>query len=299
MKKFIHTGPLFIIIAALIWSFDSVLRRSLYTLPPAVVVFYEHILGGIILLFFIRHWLPNIRHMTKKEWLAVGIVSLFSGALGTIFYTSALGKVNYIQLSVVVLLQQLQPIWAIISARIVLKEKITGKFLLLAALALFAAYLITFKNLTVNLETGSGTIIAALLAISAGIMWGSSTAFSKYFLKKVSFLTGTALRFYAAGFFAFIIILFQGETKALVSVTQPQWTALITITLTTGLVALLIYYYGLKRTPARVSTLCELTWPASAIFIDYFYYKNGLSFTQIIGVALLVFVIYKVSPLKK
>jgi len=61
--------------------------------------------------------------MSKKEWLAIALVSLFSGALGTIFYTSALGKVNYIQFSVVVLLQQLQPIWAILAAYFLLKEK--------------------------------------------------------------------------------------------------------------------------------------------------------------------------------
>lgn len=299
MKKIIQMGPLFIIVAALIWSFDGVLRRSLYALPPAVVVFYEHALGAIILLFFIKHWLPDIRKMTKKEWLAAAAVSLFAGALGTIFYTSALGKVNYIQLSVVVLLQQLQPIWAIIAARLVLKEKITRIFLLWTALALVAAYFITFKDLTVNLATGSGTIVAALLAIGAGVMWGSSTAFSKYFLNTVSFISGTALRFCGAAIFAFLIIVFNGQTSTMTSLSQPQWVALGIITLSTGLVALLIYYYGLKQTPARVSTLCELMWPASAIFIDYFYYHNSLSFTQILGVILLLFVIYKVSPLKK
>jgi drug/metabolite transporter (DMT)-like permease len=52
---------------------------------------------------------------------------LFSGALGTIFYTAALGKVQYVQFSVVVLLQQLQPIWAILMASFLLKEKIEKK----------------------------------------------------------------------------------------------------------------------------------------------------------------------------
>ena len=52
MKKILAFGPLFVIVAALLWSFDGVLRISLYSLPPAVVVFYEHLLGaGIMLLF--------------------------------------------------------------------------------------------------------------------------------------------------------------------------------------------------------------------------------------------------------
>lgn len=299
MKTIIKIGPVFVIIAALLWSFDGLLRGSLYSLPPAIVVFYEHLFGAIILLFFIPKWYLEIKKLTKKEWLFVGLVSLFSGALGTIFYTSALGKINYIQFSVVVLLQQLQPIWAIAAAAIILKEKVTKNFLVWAFLGLVAAYLITFKDLHVNLSTGSGTVTAALLAVGAGLMWGTSTAFSKYFLNRVSFLAGTALRFFVTPIFAFLIIILNRQTSMLFTITQAQWTTLSTITISTGMVALLIYYYGLKRTPARVTTLCELVWPASALFIDYFYNHNGLSPTQIVGVLLLGVVIYKVSLVKK
>lgn len=296
MKKILTFGPLFIVIAALLWSADGVLRITLYSLPPAVVVFYEHLLGAIVLLLFLPKWFGDLRKMTKKEWLAMVIVSLFSGALGTIFYTAALGKINYSSYSVVVLLQQqLQPIWAIATATILLKEKISKQFILWAALALIAAYFVTFKNLHVNLATGAGTATAGLLALSAGLMWGSSTAISKYVLNKVSFLTGTALRFYLAPIFALLFVIGSQQTHALFTLTTSQWITLLIITFSTGLVALAIYYYGLKRTPARISTICELVWPASAIFIDYFYYHKSLSITQILGVIVLLFAIYNIT----
>src|SRR5258708_4333331 len=131
MKKLLAFGPLFVIIAALLWSFDGILRIKLYTLPPAVIVFYEHFLGAVVLLFFAFKWFPDVKKMTKKEWSAIGIVALFSGALGTILYTAALQKINFTSYSVVVLLQQqLQPIWAISTAALLLKEKLTKKFLL-------------------------------------------------------------------------------------------------------------------------------------------------------------------------
>lgn len=296
MKKIIAFGPLFVIVAALLWSFDGVLRISLYSLPPAVIVFYEHLLGAIILLAFSSKWFKDLKKMKKKDWFAIAIVSLFSGALGTILYTGALGKIQYTQYSVVVLLQQqLQPIWAITTAAILLKEKLTKRFLFWAALALVAAYLITFKDLRVNLSTGTGTITAALMALSAGFMWGSSTAISKYVLNKVSFLTGTALRFYLAPLFAFLFIVSQNQTQMLFTLTASQWQTLFLITISTGLVALGFYYYGLKKTPARITTLCELVWPASAIFIDYFIFKKTLSTTQILGVLLLLLAIYNVT----
>ncbi len=299
MQKLKNFGPLFVVIAALLWSFDGVLRRGLYTLPPTVVVFYEHLLGLGVLLFLIPKWLPDFKNMTRKEWMAITVVALFSGALGTIFYTAALGKVNYIQYSVVVLLQQLQPIWAISAAAILLKEKITKNFIIWAVLALVAAYFVTFKDLTVNLQTGAGTAIAGGMALLAGMLWGSSTAISKYVLNKVSFLTATALRFLLAPIFAFGFIAAFNQTPALFTLNQAQWISLLLITFSTGMVALAIYYYGLKKTPARVTTICELVWPASAIFIDYFYFQKGLSTTQILGVAVLLFAIYKVTSFRR
>ncbi len=289
----------FIIIASLLWSFDGILRVSLYSLPPAVIVFLEHLLGVLILFPFVFKNLKEIKNISKKEWLAIIIVSLFSGALGTIFYTSALTKVNYIQFSVVVLLQQLQPIWAITTAAILLKEKISKKFLIWALLAIIASYFVTFKDLKVNIGSGNGTLIAALLALSAGIMWGTSTSFSKIVLKKVSFKIATFLRFLFAPLFAFIFILFLKQTNSFIQINTSQWFTLLTITLTTGMVALLIYYFGLKKTPAKISAICELTWPVSAIFIDLFYFKHSLSLTQILGAIVVLFAIYKISTINK
>src|SRR3989338_28858 len=220
-----HIGPLFIIIAALLWSFDGILRRSLYSLPPTLVVFWEHLLGLIILFPFIISRIKDIKSLTKKEFIAILIVSLFSGALGTIFYTAALGKVNYIQFSVVVLLQQLQPILAISTAAIILKEKINKSFLKWAVLAIIGSYFVTFRDLRINLASGE-TLTAALLALSAGLMWGSTTSFSKIVLKKVSFQIATFLRFLFAPFFAFIFLIYFNQIKLVVKIDKSQWTTL-------------------------------------------------------------------------
>lgn len=299
IRKILGIGPVFIIIAALLWSMDGILRRSLYSLPPEVVVFYEHILGAIILLPLFIPRLKELKTMTRKEWISIGLVSLFSGALGTIFYTAALGMVAYIQFSVVVLLQQLQPIWAIAAAALLLKEKLTGSFLKWAAVAIIAAYFVTFRDLHLNLTPGNPTLIAALLALAAGMMWAVSTSFSKMVLQKISYWSATSLRFWLAPIFAFAIAGYQGHMQSFTALTSAQWITLLGITLSTGMVALVIYYYGLRKTPARVSTICELVWPGSAIFIDYFLYKQTFSITQIIGVGLLLLSIYHVSKLRK
>jgi drug/metabolite transporter (DMT)-like permease len=291
-------SALLIILAAVLWSGDGLLRTTLFSLPPAIVVFWEHILGAILLAPFILRSLPEFKKLSKKDWIAISLVSLFSGALGTIFYTAALAKVNFIQFSVVVLLQQLQPIWAIAMAHILLKEKLSRNFMVWAGLAIAASYVVSFKDLTINLTTGQGTIIAAILALLAGVMWGSSTSFSKIVLEKTSFVTTTFLRFLLAPLFALTIAMALRQQGSIVAISLAQWQSLFLITLSTGMVALLIYYKGLKGTPVKVSSILELAWPASAIAIDYFYFHRSLSYTQVIGVCILIFSIYKVTQLQ-
>jgi drug/metabolite transporter (DMT)-like permease len=200
---------------------------------------------------------------------------------------------------VVLLQQQLQPIWAIGAAALLLREKVTKLFLLWAAVALLAAYFITFKDLQVNLSTGSGTVLAGVFALLAGLLWGTSTAISKFVLNKVSFITATALRFMLAPLFALLFVFGQNQSAQLFVLTPMQIGTLLLITFSTGMVALGFYYYGLKKTPARITTLCELVWPASAIFIDYVHFHKTLSVTQLFGVALLLFAIYQVTKTDK
>jgi drug/metabolite transporter (DMT)-like permease len=57
------------------------------------------------------------------------------------------------------------------------------------------------------------------------------------------------------------------------------------LALATGLVALTLYYYGLQRTPAVLSSLAELTYPAVAVIAGIYAYKQHLHWTQWLGVA--------------
>jgi drug/metabolite transporter (DMT)-like permease len=292
--KQIHLGSGAVALAAILWSIDGLLRRALFSLPPSVVVFWEHAFGFLILLPFIFILWRGFKNFSRKQWLALLAVAFLSGALGTIFYTTALGRVSYIPFSVVVLLQQLQPLFAIGAAGVILREPLGKRFLFLALLALVAAYFVSFPDLKVNLGTGSGTLIAALFAIGAAASWGASTALSKYALKDVSSFHATAARFGLTVFFAFLVTLILGKGGQVLAVEASQWKYLIAITFSTGLVALFIYYFGLKRILASRSTIIELIWPVSAVFIGYLFLGESLSMTQWIGSVALIAIVFLV-----
>jgi len=290
-------GPLLIIIAAFLWAFDGVIRRYLYSLPPITIIFFEHLIGLIILIPFV--WKSvKIEKVGKRDMWLLLLVAILSGLLGTLWFTTALLKVHFISFSVVFLLQKLQPIFAIGSASIFLKEKIDRRYIKWALLALIAAYFVTFPEGKVNLQTGEGVIIAALYALGAAFAWGTSTTFSKMILTKVSYKVSAFYRFLFTSIIAFIVILVFGYGSSLSAPTASQFGLFTLIAVSTGMVALIIYYRGLARTPVHISTILELTFPFIAIFIDMTIYHTTLSISQLLASVILVLAIYKISRLQ-
>ena len=294
--KYIKYGPVAVVVAALLWSVDGLLRIHLQkTLPAPVIVFWEHLFGFIILLPIIVSSWKAFKQLTRKQWLAIAGVSFLSGAVGTILYTAALGRTLFIPFSVVVLLQQLNPIFAIVTSALLLREPLTRRFFGLAVIAIAAGYVVTFPHLSVNFSTGTSTVIGALFAVGAAAAWGTSTAFSKYALKGTSSLHITAARFGITPLFAMMFVLLSGSTHSLGSMTLNQFKYLVAITFSTGMVALLIYYFGLKRVRASRAAILELAWPASAIFVSYFWLHQNFTATQALGAVVLTGTIYLIA----
>ena len=293
-----YTGPIFIIIAATLWAFDGLIRQHLYSLPPITIIFFEHLIGLVILSPFVCKYLLKTE-LTAREWWLIILISVLSGLFGTLWFTTALGKVHFISISVVFLLQKLQPIFAVTTARIFLKERLDKRYIKWAVLAFIAAYFVTFKNGYVNLATGEGTVVAALYALGAAFAWGSSTTFSKMLLGRVSAKLSTFFRFFITTIIVFPILFLSGKIQSLSAPTISQFGWLALIAVSTGMVALLIYYKGLAKTPVHISTILELTFPFIAILLDMIVNHTILSFTQWIAAFALVFSIYQIARLRE
>jgi drug/metabolite transporter (DMT)-like permease len=288
-----------VVVAASLWAVDGiVLRPSLYGLPVSLVVFVESAIVAILLTpFFIKRF-SSLKQLKKKDWLAFFGVALLGGAIGTMAITKALFYVNFVNLSVVILLQKLQPVFAISLATLLLKEKLPKEFFLWAGLAIVGAYFMTFGTTLPNFSTGDKTTIAALFALLAAFSFSSSTVLSKRALRNVDYEMGTYLRFLFATFIMVIIASSTGDISSLSEITAKQIIIFLIIAFTTGGAAIFLYYYGLKRISASVASICELAFPLTAVVLEYFVHGNLLSPVQWIGAAILLISILKVSGIK-
>ena len=240
-------GAIAVALSAMLWGVDGILLTpQLYNLNTTFVVFVIHLFPFLLMnVFFFREY----RHLK----------------------TMTLFLLHFNSLSVVVLLQKLQPVFAVILARIILKERIKRHFALWAVVALVGGYFLTFGWSLPDFSTeGITTVYAALLSLLAAFSFGSSTVFSKKILGNYSFVSSTFFRYGFTTLIMLIIVLFAGHIGDFSQVTPRNWLFIALIGLTTGSGAIFLYYYGLRHVKASLSTFLELMYPITAVVLDYF-----------------------------
>lgn len=289
-------GALAICVSAALWGFDGVaLTPRLYNLDVLQVVFLLHAVPFLLMQLFLFRSYAILRKLAPREWLDLGLVALAGGVLGTYSIVRALFLVEFNQLSVVVLLQKLQPVFALLLAALLLGERLTSRMLGRAALALVGAYLLTFGAGMPDFDAGSKTGLAAVWALLAAGSYGAATVLGKRLLGALDFREATFGRYGMTVVMTLALLWITRDGLALSAVTGRNWIVILIIGATTGSGALFLYYFGLTRVRASISAICEMCLPLSAILFDFLLNDSILGPWQWIGAAVLLFAITLVT----
>jgi DME family drug/metabolite transporter len=269
-------------IGAAIWGTDALFRRALaFELPASVVVFVEHlILVAITAPVAVRAWRRR-SSFSATDIASLVLVGAGSSALATVLFTQAF---THGDPTTPLLLQKLQPLFVVLGAHFLLREHLMPKYALFFSLGVGSAYLIAFPDPS---DVSLDSAVAAALSLGAAGLWALGTVLGRRLSSLLSFGELTALRF-AIGLPASAIILaVDGEVDTLASLSPSDLRALLLLALVPGLLALLIYYRGLRDTPASAATLAELSFPLSAIVINWLAFDTVLTASQWFGVVIL------------
>jgi DME family drug/metabolite transporter len=157
-------GFVLVVVGAALWGTDALFRRGLaLSLPAAAVVLGEHaILVAITLPWLYRGLRAARRLFGWRDWVALAVVGAGASAGATVAFTAALAAGDP---TTPLLLQKLQPLFAMAGARLLLGERLTPRYGLYAVTALAAAWLVGFPDpLRVSLTAGRGALLAVLAA---------------------------------------------------------------------------------------------------------------------------------------
>ncbi len=294
-------GAIAVALSAMLWGVDGILLTpQLYNLDTAFVVFVIHLFPFLLMNIFLFKEYRNLRKMSRTDLLYFTLIAFFGGALGTLAIVKSLFLLHFNNLSVIVLLQKLQPVFAVILARIILKETIRKNFVLWATIALIAGYFLTFGWSLPDFSTeGITTVYAALLSLLAAFSFGSSTVFSKKILGSYSFISSTFFRYGFTTLIMLVIVLFTGHIGDFSQITQRNWLFITLIGLTTGSGAIFLYYYGLRNVRASLSTFLELMYPITAVVLDYLVNHTVYSPMQWVAAFVMLFAIVMLNMSEK
>jgi drug/metabolite transporter (DMT)-like permease len=295
-------------VAATLWATDAYFRNQLvsHLTPTEIVVAEDALITLFLIPVLIRSW-HEFRHLGLRGWIAVAIIAVGAQSLATILFTASFQQAaTYQVFAETFVLQQTQPLIAIVLAWLVLGERRRPWFWPAAAVALIGVYLVVFaQDPTAPVSAlQKGRLEVGLLALGAAVLWASGTVFGRYALGSVSFWSITSLRFTVALPFLVVIALLLNGVEAFSHYRFSDFVPnLLAIALVPGLLALLLYYRALSRTPASLATIAEMAYPVAATFIASapppWGFNQPVYGVQIFGTALLIGVIILLNLTKE
>ncbi|TDQ42965.1 DMT family transporter [Aureibacillus halotolerans] len=298
MQQRNHTFWL-IVIGAAFWGATPVFRMLLLdSMTSTQIVLIEHIVLALVtapILYAHRHELASL------NWRDVGALLFISwggSAVASLLFTQGL---TYGDMNAVLLLQKVQPIAAILLARVLLKEKLPKQFSFLFPLALVGTYFLTFGfSFPLN---GWGEVInvGSLYSLGAAVLWGGATVMGRILLKKLQFETVTSLRFLLA--LPMLVLLYSISRDAWTLPTEATALTMIAVNLLIsallpGLLSMMLYYKGLGTMKASTATLAELSFPMTGLLVNWLVFQQEVTFAQMIGFLLIWIALFLISRQK-
>jgi DME family drug/metabolite transporter len=290
----------FVAVAATMWASDAYFRNQLVAhLSATEIVVAEDALVALFLLpVLITSW-GEVKKLGPRGWLAVGAIAAGAQALATILFTASFSIAAQHQLfAETFVLQQTQPLIAIALAWIVLGERRRPWFWPAAAVAIVAVYMVLFASdpLSPVSALKNGRLEVGLLALGAAALWASGTVLGRFALGSISFWSMTALRFTLALPVLVAIVIVQEGAAGFSHYRFSDFVPnLLAIALVPGLLALLLYYRALSKTPASLATIAEMAYPVAATLIASapppWGFHQPLYPAQLVGTAILLGVI--------
>ncbi|HJQ75386.1 MAG TPA: DMT family transporter [Gaiellaceae bacterium] len=271
-------GVVLVAIAAAMWGTDPIIRKTMSgTTSATTIVFGEHVILAALTLPFL---LPALRAVFRAGWSYVAaavVIGAGASAVATILFTDAL--IGHSDFITPVVIQKVQPFVAVGGAALLLGERPRTSFWWFFLPALAGFWLVNQAHPLA--PSAKGAVVIAE-ATGAAVLWALGTVLGRYVSRELEFQHVLTLRF----FFGLL-----ASAIALPVMGASAWSSghdsllILYLALATGLFALALYYYGLQRTPAVLSSLAELTYPAVAVIAGIYAYDQHLRWTQWLGVA--------------
>ncbi len=270
------------------WGYSWVLMKmGLGYAEPFTFAAWRCAIGGVAMIIFVRvksiEW-PKLEKLPDYLMIAIFQTTLMFGLM--------LYGMKYVTAGKTSVLLYTMPIWTIFLVHFYLKERLNrGKWL---GVALGTIGIVCILGWDTLVHQNSKILFGELLIIGGAISWAVSNIWVKKRMggENIYMVSSLQLSIGAIG-----LALLAIPTEGLINI---EWNAhSIYILLFTGLIAsavdFTIWFYLLKNLDIKITTFSSMLVPVFGLIFDWAILGNGLDAGVLVGGALILIGIYKVS----
>src|SRR3989338_1909 len=274
-----HKGMLYVLITAMVSGVSIFLNSfAVKGFDSSVFTFAKNAAVAVLLLCVIiavKDY-KNLAQLTRKNWIQLVAIGLIGGSIPFLLFFKGLQMTAG---TTSAFIHKTIFIYISIFAFLYLKERLSLKYFLGAAMLLAGTYLMIMPDFTF-----SG---GHFLVLAATVFWAAENTYAKHVLKE---LTGNVVgfgRMFFGSLFMLLFLLATGKAGMIFSMSMPQylWIALTSMLL---LLYVFTYYNGLMTLPVSVAAcILSLGAPITAV-LSWVFLGQGIEILSWIGMALTV-----------
>ncbi|WP_188456057.1 DMT family transporter [Virgibacillus oceani] len=281
-----------LLLVPLFWGGAFVAAEHVITeIPPVTAAAFRFGSAGMLLLLFVL-WQKKLDFTAiRKQWRALLLMAI-TGIFGyNVFFFIALDITTAINGSLIV---ATTPVLVTLGAVLFLGEvwnKQLGFGLLLSLIGVIVVISKGSLTTLVSLEFNLGD----LLFIGGLLSWVAHGLLGKAAMRDVSPVVTTTLTTLIGSVLLFIVSLFEHSWGKLMVMSSQAWGEMVFMIICSSVIGFLLWNSGIKRIGASKSSIYMNLVPINTAWIAVVLYDSTITWTQIIGMAMVIAGVYFVT----
>jgi drug/metabolite transporter (DMT)-like permease len=289
--KDFQLAVLFIILDVLFWGFSFISTKVVLSqIPPVSIAFFRQFIAATTLILLVLYTRTQFR-IALRDMGNIVAASFFGIVMYSVFENSGLQYTTASNASMIV---AALPIFTLFGETMFFKLKVTWKMILSLILSMIGVVLVVTVNGKVDLS--SARFFGNLLVMGAIICWVIYTILNRNLSDRYRSLTIITYQSLVS-IFLFIPFVIP-EMKRWPAVSELSISVLVNLiflgVFCSGF-AYIFYIYAARRLGATVSSAFLNLIPVVTVICGYVLLQDTLTWTQILGMALIMVALYSLN----
>ncbi|AKB37658.1 integral membrane protein [Methanosarcina siciliae C2J] len=271
-----------VIAASVIYGFAGIFFLYIKNMAAGPVVFCQLLFGFLVLAAYLAtagKLSGSSRIQLRGKRKAMLLLGAWQAGVMLSYYTA----VNFTNVSMSVLLLYTAPLYVLLIAPILLKEKISTKNLVALTLSLIGVVVVVGPVNLVSGTTGSGYLYGVLMGLFSGFFYACIIMTSRYLRDEYS---GLEQLFLSTGVTLVILLPFMLQISSAVLLENLPVLLFLGVMITS--LGSILYFTGLEHVKAQNASVISLLEPVSAIFFAYLILNDPVSRATLFGCILIL-----------